>query len=126
MNKSDLILMLNQLDDLQCHLDAIRLHYDELEASIIPPEIKSMLDDMHAERTTTLNSADNGITQLQSVIREAVVTLGESVKGAHLFAIFNKGRVTWDTKRLNGFMVAHPELAELRKVGEPSVTIRKV
>ncbi len=41
-------------------------------------------------------------------------------------AVWSKGRETWDTKSLDGYALAHPEIASLRKVGDPSVSIRKI
>ena len=51
---------------------------------------------------------------------------GATAKGVHLMAVWAKGRETWDTSRLAGFAVAHPELLELRKIGEPTVAIRAI
>lgn len=36
------------------------------------------------------------------------------------------GRVSWDGKKLDGYMVAHPEITPFRKVGNPFVTIRDI
>lgn len=41
-------------------------------------------------------------------------------------AVYNKGRVSWDSSGLNGYMVAHPEITAFRKEGEPSITLRKI
>ncbi|CAK0771531.1 hypothetical protein CCP3SC15_4350001 [Gammaproteobacteria bacterium] len=40
-------------------------------------------------------------------------------------AVYTKGRVSWDSKKLDGMMILVPELASARKEGEPSVSIRK-
>jgi hypothetical protein len=37
-----------------------------------------------------------------------------------------KGRVSWDTKALDGYAVAHPEIEKLRIEGAPTVRIAKV
>jgi hypothetical protein len=39
-------------------------------------------------------------------------------------AMYTKPRVTWDSKGIEGFSVAHPEINVFRKVGEPSVSIK--
>jgi hypothetical protein len=57
-------------------------------------------------------------------VKESVIAGGESVKGEFLHAVYVKGRTTWETKLLDGFAAAHPEILQFRKVGEPSVTIR--
>ena len=40
---------LNQLAELQAQADALRLHYDELRASLIPAEIREQLAEIDAE-----------------------------------------------------------------------------
>ena len=57
-------------------------------------------------------------------VKADVLAHGETVKGAHLMAVWVKGRTSWDSKRLDGYAAAHPEIETFRSVGEPSVTIR--
>ena len=59
-------------------------------------------------------------------INKVVLDTKESIKGEKLHAIFSKGRVTWDGQKLVGFAIAHPEINELKKTGNPSVSIREV
>jgi len=117
---------LDQLADMQAHADVIRLHFNDLRAKILTPEIKQQLDDLDAEMNTALDTLNGGITTLTAEIKDDVLKSGATVKGASLMAVWNKGRVSWDTKSLDGYMVAHPEMTAFRKEGEPSVTIRKV
>ena len=64
---------------------------------------------------------------LESEIKRMVITSGESCKGDGYNALFVKGRVTWDTKALNGYAIARPEIEQFRKIGRPSARItRKV
>ena len=63
---------------------------------------------------------------LKADIEADVIQKGESVKGARFTAVYVKGRVTWDTKMLDGMMSLIPQLADARKQGEPSAQIRKV
>jgi len=64
--------------------------------------------------------------ELVKAVKEAVIKHKESVKGEELHAIYNKGRVSWDTNALTGYAASHPEINEFKKVGKPSVTIREV
>ncbi len=41
-------------------------------------------------------------------------------------AIYSKGRMSWDGKRLDGYATAHPEILAFRSEGQPSVSIREV
>jgi hypothetical protein len=55
-----------------------------------------------------------------------VIAHGASVKAKFLHAVFTKGRVSWDTKMLDGLALAFPRLNEARKEGDPSVSLRKI
>jgi hypothetical protein len=117
---------LNKLSDLQAQADAIRLHFQDLRENIMTPEIKEALADVDAEEVTTLEAVSAGISSLTDEVKQEVISGGASMKGDYLQAVWSKGRVSWDTKSLDGYAVAHPELTQFRKEGEPSVSIRSV
>jgi hypothetical protein len=92
-----------------------------------------MVDAACAGIRTVLDSIDSAIAELrttagsiESEVREAVLIGGASVKGAALHAIFNRGRVSYDSKGLDALAVVVPEVLNFRKEGEPSVAIREV
>jgi hypothetical protein len=86
------------------------------------PDLKSRNDEVQdALKFTVKQEVD-----LTEEIKVVVVKSGESVKGQKLQAIFAKGRTTWDTRALEGYAVGHPEINALKKVGDPSVSIREV
>lgn len=117
---------LNRLSELQCQADVIKLRFDELRKSVLTPEIQQQLADIAAEETTALDALKDGIDGLTEEIKNEVLSAGATVKGDYMMAVYNKGRVSWDTKGLDGFAIAHPEMAAFRKVGEPSITIRRI
>lgn len=123
MNTND---KLNRLSELQCQADVIKLRFDELRKSVLTPEIQQQLADIAAEETTALDALKDGIDGLTEEIKNEVLSAGVTVKGDYMMAVYNKGRVSWDTKGLDGFAIAHPEMAAFRKVGEPSITLRKI
>ena len=120
----DVYKALEQLSDMRAQQDAIRLRFDEMRAGIITPEIKQQLDDLQAEQDGLQSGLAANMNQLESEIKAFVIGLGVTVKGAGLMAVYNKGRVSWDSKYLDGYAAAHPEILDARKVGEPSVSIR--
>jgi hypothetical protein len=63
---------------------------------------------------------------LSSEIKQEVTRYGASVKGTHLYAVYARGRVTWDTKGLDRYAVEHPEVMHFRKQGQPTVSLRAV
>lgn len=120
----DIYKALEQLSEMRAQAEVIRLHYEDLRKSIIPAEIQAQLDEIDAEQKTAVDALSAGASQLESEIRSCILSIGATVKAGGLMAVFNKGRVTWDSKLLEGFSIAHPEILIARKEGEPSVTIR--
>ena len=116
--------MLDKLSELQASRTVVNLQKQELIDAVLTAEIKAKLDEIEAEFSPTFEAIDAGISALESEVKAAVIQAGATVKGAHLQAVYTKGRVSWDTKGLDGYLVAHPEMAAFRKEGAPSVTIR--
>lgn len=117
---------LNELANIKAMLDALNLQKQELLAAAMPAEVRARLDEIEAEFSGKTETANEKAAALEAEIKAEIIAGGASVKGDYLHAIYAKGRVTWDTKGVEGFAVAHPELNAFRKVGEPSVSIRKI
>jgi len=117
---------LDRMADLQSKIDVINIDFDELRDSILTPELRVQLREIEEERVTSLESLDLGLQRLRDEISKDVLKYGESVKGKYLHAVRVNGRVSWDSKALDGFAQAHPEIRAFRKQGDPSVTFRKV
>ena len=115
---------LDQLDDFRSQRDLIALQKDEAMKVAFPEELRKILDDIEIEFAGKVEIVNLKITELEKEIKDDVLENGASIKGTYLNAVWNKGRVSWDTKALDGYAVANPEVARFRKVGKPSVSIR--
>ena len=102
---------------------------------ILTPEILAKVEEINAEFQPKFDALESDekynakkadAEALTAEIKAEVIAAGKTVKGSCLQAVFTKGRVSWDDKGLSGFMLAHPEIEVYRKVGDPSVSIRKV
>jgi phage host-nuclease inhibitor protein Gam len=118
--------MLDTLAEYQAQRDVMMLDKQEMVDSVLTPEIKAKIADIEAEFSDKAAGVTENISKMEAEVKQAVLDNGSSVKGNALQAVFTKGRVSWDTKSLDGYVVAHPELLPFRKEGEPSVSIRKV
>lgn len=116
---------LDQLSELYAQRDLSTLEKQRLIDAILTDEIKAKIAEIEAEFNGKGEAVSEKIAALESEIKEAVKLNGATVKGQFLQAVFTKGRVTWDSKSLDGYLKAHPELADFRKEGEPSVSLRK-
>ena len=115
---------LNQLAELKSAVDALNIKKQALIESVLTPEIKQQLAEIDAEFAPEYEAVSEKTAVLEQEIKIDVVQAGETVKGDHLMAVFNKGRVSWDTKGLEGVLALIPELEKFRKEGDPSVSIR--
>lgn len=118
--------MLDELSELQAQQDSLALKKAALIEAVYTPEIRAKLDEIEAEFYEPQQVVAEKIATLTEAVKAQVVTGGETVKGAYLMAVYSKGRVTWDGKKLDGMMALIPGLKEARKEGEASVAIRKI
>lgn len=124
MNKTNIKVHLDHLAELQSARDMLALEKQRLISDAIPAEVKQRLDELEAEFSGKAETVSNEISQLEAQIKQMVVEFGASVKGDFFHAVYNKGRITWDTKQLDGMAILIPELNQARKVGEPTVSLR--
>ncbi len=122
----DIQQQLDQLSELMAQRDVMRLDHQAQRDALIPEEIKAQLRDLELEQAAQAQAIDANIVELEAEVKRAVIAAGASVKGARLHAVLVKGRVTWDTKGVEGFALAHPELMCYRREGDPSVSIRGI
>ena len=120
----DTIDKLDDLFQLRSEVVKLSLQQDEAGLAAMPEEVAAKLASIEEEYSARKKTITELIATLEKEIKSDVLYFGATISGIHLKAVWNKGRVSWDTKALNGYMVAHPELASLRKQGKPSVTIR--
>ena len=64
-------------------------------------------------------------TQVQTV-KDAALVLKETVNGEDLQAVYSQGKTSWITDQLLGYAKTHKVILEMKKQGDPSISIRKV
>jgi hypothetical protein len=108
--------------------DVLMLDKQSLIDSILTPEIKEKLEDINAEFSEKTDAVDANIKVLESEIGTEVIAQKATVKTDYMQVIYNKGREGgWDTSKLEGFALAHPEINVAKKPdGKPYVTFRKI
>ncbi|OGO12750.1 MAG: hypothetical protein A2Y53_04965 [Chloroflexi bacterium RBG_16_47_49] len=82
--------------------------------------------EIEAEFAGKAEAVDENIKKLTEEIKAEIRVLKVSVKAKTYQAVYNKGRITWNTDKMEAWIIDHPFLKEARKEGDPSVTIRKV
>ena len=117
---------LDELSELYAQRDLSTMDKQRLIDEVLTAEIKAKIAEIEAEFAGKSETVIEKIEALENQVKELVKEKGASVKGQFLHAVFAKGRVSWDTKTLDGLMIAIPELGQARKQGEPSVSLRKI
>jgi hypothetical protein len=91
---------------------------------ILTDEIKEKLTSIEDYFASALTKIGNQIVDMEHEIKDAVIANGKSIKGVYTVS-YIKGRVSWDTKALDGVAVFYPEIKEFRKAGKPSARIKR-
>lgn len=117
---------LNKLSELKSTMDELEAQRDEEVKTVLTPEPQAQVDKIFDKWDSSIEDTKAQMTKLREEIESEVLSGGKTVKGARLMGVWNKGRVSWDSKKLDGMMALIPQLTEARKVGEPTVSIREV
>lgn len=118
--------MLDALSEMYAQRDLVMLDKQAALEQILTPEIKAQIAEVEVEFAGKSEALDANISELEAAVKDGIRAFGCSIKGERLHAVYMSARVSWDTRRLDGYAAAHPEIARFRSVGEPSVSIRRV
>jgi len=117
---------LNSLANLEAKIDFLRLKERAEVDELIPAEVQAEIETVKEQYVIEVEAVQKAITLLKEQITTGVLLLGSTVKTEFKQAIWNKARVTWDSKGLQGYEIAHPEIGAFKKVGSPKVSLRNV
>jgi hypothetical protein len=124
-NKLRITDKLDELAEIQAAVELTRLDYEAKRAEILK-SIQVELDALDAEYNPLFESSTARVATLETEIKSDVLRHGASVKGSRLYAVFYRGRVSWDAKELDHYAATHPEIVTFRKQGNPSISLRTV
>ena len=122
---TEITKLLDKLSELYAQRDLLAMQKQEMINAVLTPEIRAKLAEIDAETAPMFEAVNANAAELEATVKATVLEHGATVKGAHLQAVYVKGRVSWDTDKLDGMAALIPQLNEARKVGQPSVAIRK-
>ena len=116
--------MIASYSDLFYELEFLRIQKDEVIQSVIPDDVKQKIEEIEDEYADKFDDAQERLKNLESVIKSAVLSIGESVDSDKHNFVFQKGRTTWKTKVLDDLAVDNPEILQARKQGKPFIQIK--
>jgi hypothetical protein len=104
-----------------------KIHAEMQEAiSKVYADISQRKADIEIEFSGRYQDVDENIAKLEEEIKEAAKIEKKTVKGQFFMAVYNRGRVSWNTDALDKYANEHPEVAYFRKEGDPSISIRSI
>ena len=118
--------LLSDLFEARCFLDTLNLRRKDARDAAIPDEVRSKLLSIDAEFEEPIEAQVARIAEMEAALKDRVLAEGCSTKSTHLHAIWMKGRVSWDSKGLEGYSKANPQVLHFRTEGSPSVSLRPV
>jgi len=121
----DIYEKIEKYSDLAFGIDAVNQEKQALIDQVLTPEIKEKLAEIDAEFDPKSDELSQQKSMLEAEIKMEVLQAGQTVKGTYHSFVWSKPRVSWDTKALDGYALAHPEIAQFRTEGSPSVSVRK-
>jgi hypothetical protein len=121
----DIYEKIEKYSDIGFGIDLIHQEKQALIDTVLTPEIKEKLAEIDAEFDPKVDALSQQKSMLEADIKQEVLSAGRTVKGTYHSFVWSKPRVSWDTKALDGYALAHPEILQFRKVGNPSVSVRK-
>lgn len=117
---------LDQLAEMRARLEDKQAALKARREMILTPEVQTALDLIQAQYDLEVEPLIGEMVELEAAIKTAVIEAGQTVKGSSLMAAYAKGRTTWDSKALEGYAAAHPEINPFRSTTAPSVSIRGI
>jgi hypothetical protein len=82
--------------------------------------------EIEAEFAGKAEAVDKNIEKLTEEIKADVKVIGFTVAGAHLQAVWGKGKKSWIPQRLDKYTETHPDIKDCYTVGDPSVSIKRI
>ena len=123
---TDVYTQIEEYSKLSAGIDDVQAQKQALIERVLTPEIKDLLAEIDAEFDPKIAELNQTKAILEAQIKEQVIIAGQTIKGSLHQFVFSKPRVSWDTKLLDGYAMAHPEILHFRKEGNPSVSVRGV
>jgi len=118
--------LIERYADLVERLDMLTKNQAELKEKLVPNEVRKAIEELNAEYNPMVETVQAELAEVKAEIERLVLEADATWKGTRYMAVWNKGRESWDGKALDGFAMAHPEILQAKKIGNPTVSFRQV
>ena len=115
--------LLKQYEELQARLSLVQSDIAQLKKAAFPVEVQVALDEIDEEFEPTLSQLAQEMGRVEKELKTQVVAGGETITGDRFQAVFVKGRVKWNAKKLEGMAEVIPAILTARSEGKPYVRL---
>lgn len=79
-----------------------------------------------ADILEAIEKHEETITAARELLKEHVVKTGETFKSDFgITIIYNNGKTSWDSKKLEGYAVSNPDILKFKTTGKPYASIKE-
>lgn len=118
--------LLDKLAQLESSVLDLELEKTRSISAIIPDPLRKQLQAIEDEYDLKFQTIKIELETTEATIRAMAIFANETVKGGSGYrAEYSAGKISWDTKGLLGFAVAHKEVLAFRKEGKPFISIKR-
>jgi len=118
--------LLAEYSNLDAKLDVIQMEITEAKNAILTPELRAELEAVDAEFEPKREVVQRKLEELKEMISGAVVAQGKTVIGQFHQAVYVQPSPKWDSKKLEGLALVHPEINRCKTRGKPYIQLRRV
>ncbi len=122
-NPDGIAAKLRRLAEVRTAADMTGAAYEARRAEILA-KVQPELDALEAEYAPLLQTTGVYADRLIAEIKNDVRRHGSSVSAGTVQAVYARGRVLWDAKGLGQYAETHPDIAQYRRQGQPTVIVR--
>jgi uncharacterized protein YifE (UPF0438 family) len=106
---------------------AIAIRQEDVSRRLdILAKVQPEIDALDAEMSARLKPLEAEIARLEELLKEGVRATGKTYRHRGIRVTYARGRVTFDNKGLQQYALAHPDVNQFRKVGQPIISLRYV
>ena len=122
----EIIHRLSSLTNIENKLESQLSALQDNLLNLIPPALHDRYLEIVEEHELNIETLEADKNEIKEQIREIALTSKLSVNGDNFRVRYYKGKISWDTKKLQKYMVNKPEVKAFMKTGNPWTSISKI
>jgi len=117
--------LLNEHSENLSIIERLGIEKQTVIEDILGPEILQKITLVEETFDQKIQQISERNTAIYDTVKGETLSMGKTISGNNHMMCFVPGKISWDTKRLEGYSAAHPEILSFRIEGAPYVQMRK-